>query len=114
MLILSLKIVVAVLFALVLACAYYARREKKPVRRYPCADPHLEYYDRDYVVLSESIDRAMTLRQLDYANTFISQFKTRYEQYQEPSELITDLHNLKKKYREKRNLISTMMQATLN
>ena|SRR5436190_12058564 len=112
MLILMLKI--AAVFALVLVCAYYARRERKPVKRYPCADADLEFYDRDYVVLSESIERAITIRQLDYAREFIGQFKARYEPHQEPVELMYDLKNLRHKYQEKRRAICIRNQEMLN
>jgi hypothetical protein len=112
MLILMLKI--AALLVLVVSCGYYARRGNKPVRRYPSADPDLEYYDRDYVVLSESIERAITHRQLDYAREFIGQFRTRYEPFQEPVELMYDVKNLRNKYQEKRRAISIRMQEELN
>lgn len=112
MLILMLKI--AAVFTIVLLCTYYARRERKPVKRYPCADPDLEYYDRDYVVLSESIDRAITIRQLDYAREFIGQFKSKYEPFQEPVELLHDLQNLKRRYQDKKSAISLRNQEMLN
>lgn len=112
MLILMLKI--AAVFVLVFVCTYYARRDKKQVRRYPSADPDLEYYDRDYVVLSESIEKAITLRQLDYAREFIGQFKARYEPFQEPVELMFDLKNLRSKYQEKRRAICIRNQEMLN
>lgn len=112
MIILMFKI--AAVFTLVFVCTYYARRERKPVKRYPSADPDLDYYDRDYVALSESIERAITLRQLDYAREFIGQFRTRYEPHQEPTELMYDLKNLRQKYQEKRRAICIRMQEMLN
>lgn len=101
---------IAGLLLMVLVCNHYARRVKKPLRKFPVAGDYLSNYKTEWNNLKTSIESARTLRQLDYARTFIHLFRKRYDGHKDPVQLQADVNTLRRLYKERRQSVSIRKQ----
>ncbi len=82
---------------------FIARNEKPLKKFHPSAGcTTMQHYDRDYINISEAIDKARNLYHLQSVNEHIYLFKKRYQTYQEPVILQIDTNRLRRLWKEKK------------
>ena len=82
---------------------FIARNEKPQKKFHPSVGcTTMQYYDADYITISEAIDKARNLYHLQSINEHIYLFKKRYQSYQEPVILQIDTNRLRRLWKEKK------------